>query len=271
MSPCDLLLIEGYKHYPMPKLEVYRAANGKPLLHPEDPHIVAIATDVPLADAACRSSTSTTYDAIAASCLRTTASSDELETMNARPAVRRRGARNGCSRGARPVDRNRDGRHARRRPAACSRRRSDLDARRAAARQHLDGRLRRALRPTAPRARRGCASRSASRPARVGKPLAPGTAARIFTGAPIPPGADAVVMQEQTAGRRRARRRQARAAAGRVDPPRRRGHPRGRDDPRRGHAAARAGDRARRVGRARAAAGATAGCGRRSSRPATSW
>jgi molybdopterin molybdotransferase len=30
----------------------------------------------------------------------------------------------------------------------------------------------------------------------VGAPLAPGTAARIFTGAPIPPGADAVVMQE---------------------------------------------------------------------------
>jgi molybdopterin molybdotransferase len=30
----------------------------------------------------------------------------------------------------------------------------------------------------------------------VGKPLEPGTAARIFTGAPVPPGADAVVMQE---------------------------------------------------------------------------
>ncbi|HEY7673749.1 MAG TPA: gephyrin-like molybdotransferase Glp [Burkholderiales bacterium] len=30
----------------------------------------------------------------------------------------------------------------------------------------------------------------------VGRPLAPGTAARIFTGAPIPPGADAIVMQE---------------------------------------------------------------------------
>ena len=30
----------------------------------------------------------------------------------------------------------------------------------------------------------------------VGKPLAPGEAARIFTGAPIPPGADAIVMQE---------------------------------------------------------------------------
>ena len=33
----------------------------------------------------------------------------------------------------------------------------------------------------------------------VGKPLEPGSAARIFTGAPIPPGADAVVMQEACA------------------------------------------------------------------------
>ena len=33
----------------------------------------------------------------------------------------------------------------------------------------------------------------------IGKQLEPGTAARIFTGAPIPPGADAVVPQEQTA------------------------------------------------------------------------
>jgi molybdopterin molybdotransferase len=32
----------------------------------------------------------------------------------------------------------------------------------------------------------------------VGKPLEPGTAARIFTGAPVPPGADAIVMQEHT-------------------------------------------------------------------------
>jgi len=48
LSPCDLLLVEGYKRYPMPKLEIYRGANGKPLLHPEDPTIVAIAADVPL-------------------------------------------------------------------------------------------------------------------------------------------------------------------------------------------------------------------------------
>lgn len=48
MSPCDLLLVEGFKRYDMPKLEVFRAANGKPLLHVEDPHIVAVATDVRL-------------------------------------------------------------------------------------------------------------------------------------------------------------------------------------------------------------------------------
>jgi molybdopterin molybdotransferase len=30
------------------------------------------------------------------------------------------------------------------------------------------------------------------------QPLQPGTAARIFTGAPVPPGADAIVMQEDT-------------------------------------------------------------------------
>ena len=48
ISPCDLLLIEGYKAYPLPKLEVYRADNKKPLLHPQDPHIVAVASDVPV-------------------------------------------------------------------------------------------------------------------------------------------------------------------------------------------------------------------------------
>ncbi len=48
MSACDLLLIEGYKYYPLPKLEIFRAANGKPLLYPEDGHIVAVATDTPV-------------------------------------------------------------------------------------------------------------------------------------------------------------------------------------------------------------------------------
>ncbi len=60
MSPCDLLLIEGYKYYPMPKLEVYREASGKPLLYPEDEHIVALATDAPIQIDACRGSASRT-------------------------------------------------------------------------------------------------------------------------------------------------------------------------------------------------------------------
>ena len=41
--PVDLVLVEGYKREPHPKLEVHRAAVGKPLLHPDDPAIVAIA------------------------------------------------------------------------------------------------------------------------------------------------------------------------------------------------------------------------------------
>jgi len=45
LSPCDLLLVEGFKHAPIPKLEVWRAEPGEPLLHPNDPHIVAVATD----------------------------------------------------------------------------------------------------------------------------------------------------------------------------------------------------------------------------------
>jgi len=45
ISPCDLLLVEGFKHAPIPKLEVWRKETGEPLLHPNDPHIVAIASD----------------------------------------------------------------------------------------------------------------------------------------------------------------------------------------------------------------------------------
>ena len=49
MSPVDLLLVEGFKRHPHPKIEVYRPSLGKPLLYPEDPHIVAIAADEPMA------------------------------------------------------------------------------------------------------------------------------------------------------------------------------------------------------------------------------
>jgi molybdopterin-guanine dinucleotide biosynthesis protein B len=45
LSPCDVLLVEGFKFAPIPKLEVWRAETGEPLLHPKDPHIVAVASD----------------------------------------------------------------------------------------------------------------------------------------------------------------------------------------------------------------------------------
>ena len=46
LSPVDLVLVEGFKRDRHPKIEVHRAANGKPWIHPEDPAIVAIAADV---------------------------------------------------------------------------------------------------------------------------------------------------------------------------------------------------------------------------------
>jgi len=45
MSPVDLLLVEGFKRHPHPKIEIHRPSLGKPLLHPEDPWILAIASD----------------------------------------------------------------------------------------------------------------------------------------------------------------------------------------------------------------------------------
>ena len=46
LSPCDLVLIEGYKEAPYPKLEVHRAANDKTLLATTNPeNIVAVASD----------------------------------------------------------------------------------------------------------------------------------------------------------------------------------------------------------------------------------
>jgi molybdopterin-guanine dinucleotide biosynthesis protein B len=47
----DLVLIEGFKRDAFPKLEIHRAENHKPLIHPEDPHIVAIAADTSLPQA----------------------------------------------------------------------------------------------------------------------------------------------------------------------------------------------------------------------------
>src|SRR5436190_2070518 len=42
---CDWVLVEGFKHAPLPKIEVWRAATGKPARYPFDPFVIALATD----------------------------------------------------------------------------------------------------------------------------------------------------------------------------------------------------------------------------------
>ena len=51
LAPVDLVIVEGFKHGAHPKLEIYRSAVGKPPLHPDDPRIVAVASDAPVPSA----------------------------------------------------------------------------------------------------------------------------------------------------------------------------------------------------------------------------
>jgi molybdopterin-guanine dinucleotide biosynthesis protein B len=48
ISPCDLLIVEGFEFARIPKVEVWRAMTGEPFLHPKDPDIVAVASDGPV-------------------------------------------------------------------------------------------------------------------------------------------------------------------------------------------------------------------------------
>ncbi len=68
-APCDLVLVEGYKRARIPKLEVHRPELGKPLLSPQDPNIVALASDVPM-DCALPQFRLNDYDAITAFVIR---------------------------------------------------------------------------------------------------------------------------------------------------------------------------------------------------------
>ena len=45
LGPCDLVLVEGFQRAAIPKIEVWRSVVAEPLLHPDDPRIVALATD----------------------------------------------------------------------------------------------------------------------------------------------------------------------------------------------------------------------------------
>ena len=46
---CDWVLVEGFKHADLLKIEVWRAATGKPVQYPNDPYVVGITTDSPQA------------------------------------------------------------------------------------------------------------------------------------------------------------------------------------------------------------------------------
>jgi len=47
LDPVDLVLVEGYKTHPFPKIEVHRPDLGKPPLWRDDPDVIAVATDTP--------------------------------------------------------------------------------------------------------------------------------------------------------------------------------------------------------------------------------
>ncbi|HEX8164494.1 MAG TPA: molybdopterin-guanine dinucleotide biosynthesis protein B [Beijerinckiaceae bacterium] len=51
LSPVDLVIVEGFKAQAHPKIEVHRAANGKPFLFRDIPNVRAIAADGPVPDA----------------------------------------------------------------------------------------------------------------------------------------------------------------------------------------------------------------------------
>ena len=80
LSDCDLVLVEGFKRESIPKLEVHRVANGKPLLSPDDPHIVAIASDEPLPTALPRLALDD-IDGIAAAIVATVGARDRSTTV----------------------------------------------------------------------------------------------------------------------------------------------------------------------------------------------
>lgn len=44
----DLVVVEGFKHEAYPKIEIHRPSLGNPLLHPDDPHMIAVVSDEPI-------------------------------------------------------------------------------------------------------------------------------------------------------------------------------------------------------------------------------
>ena len=50
LTPADLVLVEGFKKYPIEKMEIFRPSLGKPRLYPKDDLIMAVASDEALDD-----------------------------------------------------------------------------------------------------------------------------------------------------------------------------------------------------------------------------
>ncbi len=49
LSPCDLVIVEGWKHHALPKIEVHRKLADRPLLFVDDKNVIAVVTDETLA------------------------------------------------------------------------------------------------------------------------------------------------------------------------------------------------------------------------------
>ena len=50
LAPADLVLVEGFKKYPIEKIEIFRPSVGKPRLYPQDDMVMAVASDAQLDD-----------------------------------------------------------------------------------------------------------------------------------------------------------------------------------------------------------------------------
>ena len=204
MTPVDLLLVEGFKRHPHPKLEIYRPSVGKPLFYPDDPDHRrgrlrrAAAGAAAAVAAARRCGGDRRFHPRPCRVVAGMAQlSDDCFAFGGALMRRRRGARAASPSASSPVV---EAETVPLRAAAGRILARDVVAadRRAAARQQRGRRLCRRpspiLRPTA---RPYC--RSAAAPPRATRSAARsrrGEAIRIFTGAPMPDGADTVLMQE---------------------------------------------------------------------------
>ena len=81
LSPVDLVLVEGFKAGRHPKIEVHRAANGKPLLFREVPNVRAIASDIAIPDSPVPVIRLDDIEAVAGAALRHSAPMQEVLAM----------------------------------------------------------------------------------------------------------------------------------------------------------------------------------------------